>query len=214
MTVTITNTGLWVTLAAPYTAELPSRARALGGRFNPTTRTWVFDGQDTQRVRALAIDIYGTDGSDNDAPGVTVRVDLCRVGKGTRCLERDLVLVGHRIAHRLGRDSNVRLGEGVVVVEGEFSRSGGSVKNPAVGDLSGIVVEVRDLPRMVAERMMVDYPAAVNLVNANGDATGVDQVALAAERERLLARLAQINALLGRTTNDEANDAATDAGTP
>ena len=55
------------------------------------------------------------------------------------------------IAERRGRDEAVRLGDGVVIVEGRFGRSGGSAKYPALAP-DGVVLEVRDVPAsLVAE---------------------------------------------------------------
>lgn len=192
-TVTITNDGRTVTLSAPFDPAFPAKARKIGGRFDPAPlKVWRFDARDEQRVRALAREFWGTDGSDADEPTVTVRVPLTPIYAWR---EQEYRLAGRRLAWRAGRDEQVRLADGVVVVAGEFPSRGGSVRNPSLGDygdkLEEIVLEVRDVPRSVAEKMRAEQADATVL-----DAPAVDREALQAERAQLAARLAEIDALL------------------
>lgn len=189
-TVSITTDGQTVTLDAPYDAALPPRARELHGRFDRERKVWTFDARDLERVKTLARDIYGTDGSDADEPPVTLVVDLAKLGVDRWA--RGVSLVGREVAYRPARDDAVRLGPGVVLLAGVFESSGGSRANPCLGSLSGITVEVRDLARASAEQVMAQHPGAATL--AGGD--HVDVQALRAERARLQARLAEIAILL------------------
>lgn len=59
-----TPTKLLVT--AVYHPDFPPRARALGGKWDSTAKTWVFPSSAEQEVRKLAIEIYGTDGTPDD----------------------------------------------------------------------------------------------------------------------------------------------------
>lgn len=188
--VKITITDDSVILTAPYDPALPSKAKALGGRYKD--RTWAFALKDEQRVRELAREIYGTDGSET-SHAVTVRVDTRKLN--FRDHYGEIRLAGRSLARRTGRDVAVRLGDGVVVVNGRFPATGGSVKNPCL-DFVGldIVLEVRNVPFSVAQKMIAEAGAdAVNII----DADQVDREALSAERARLIARVAEINALLG-----------------
>lgn len=45
---------------APYRSDLPIRVKALSGKFSEQSQCWYFDPRDEERVRALAIEIYGT----------------------------------------------------------------------------------------------------------------------------------------------------------
>lgn len=184
--ITITTEGSRIVLDAPYHPNMPKRARALGGRFDGVSKTWSFDVRDEERVRAMARDIYGTDGS-TAVELVTVRVNL-DVYPHER---QTMFFAGRKIAHRPGRDYSVRLGDGVVVVEGGFPGSGGSMKNPALSPKDGTVLEIRDLPRTAVEAEMAKY-GGIEIVEESGPS--VEE--LLAERERLLARLAEIDQLL------------------
>lgn len=168
-----------IALQSPYHPDIPSRAKNIGGRWNSTRKQWTFDARDESAVRDLAREIYGTDGSQA-ADLVTIRVGVDRDADSSDTW----FAYGRQIAHRRGRDEQVRLGEGVVIVEGGFPRSGGSVKYPQLRAESGTVLEIRDVPRT----LVVD---GEEIVGETLDIEG-----LRAERERLAARIAEIDALL------------------
>jgi excisionase family DNA binding protein len=170
--------------------EFAVPAYHLGGtraRISARYEHWHFDSRDESRVRALLMQIWGTDGSlETDADRVTVRWDIT----GWRLNQQELWLAGRFVARRDQRDSVVRLGWGVVVVQGGFPASGGSVRNPRLSPLDDTLVEIRDLPRAAAAEALAD-----------GTATLVEAEPLAAEdlrvrRKQLLSELAAINATL------------------
>ncbi|MCL2089864.1 MAG: hypothetical protein FWH11_01340 [Micrococcales bacterium] len=174
---TIETTGDKVTLTGPYNTRLGPRAARIGGRWDPSGRRWVFDARDEARVRDLAREIYGT---ADDL--VTVRVAADDL-PGTKALTLD----GRLVAERRYRDDPVRLGYGVIIVSGSFDTSAGSTKYPFVGS-SDVVLEVRDVPRATAEGQ------GLTIVDDGADRRAV----LTAERDRLVARLAQVDAEMER----------------
>lgn len=185
ITITLKATKIYV--ASPYNEDFVAAARELAGKFDATTKAWVFDARDEPRVRELLVRIYGSDGSQV-AQTVTLHVDLGQFGT-----HYDKVIVAGRVvARRSGRDYPVRL-SGAVIIEGGFPSSGGSMKNPAleyVGYVAGTgrtVLEVRDVPAGHAD-------VTAKGVTIVGEA--VDRDVLVAERAALMARLAQIDALL------------------
>lgn len=186
MTVTITTTGRKTTVRAPFHPDWPSQARKLGGRW--TDGAWVFDSRDEVRVRDLARDVYGTDGTRDPAGTVTVRISVDDVRGDRGGHPAVLYQAGRKIAARYGRDEEVRLGEGVVLVSGGFLHSAGSHSYIELGPLEGTVVEVRDVPRVLAEDHGLEIVA---------EDTSPNRDALLAERERLTARLAEIDRILG-----------------
>lgn len=131
----------------PYHPDLPSKFRALGGKWHPNAGVWTFDVRDEARVRAVVESIFGP--LESSGRLVTLRWTIDGRHNPAR-------LAGRIIAERRGRDARVQLGAGVVVIEGEFPRSGGSVKHPGLGLGSGqvVVVEVRDVDAHVASRMV------------------------------------------------------------
>lgn len=133
----------------PYHPEFPERARAIGGRWDPASRVWRFDPRDEARVRAILTDIFGTDGTDRP-PLVIVRIRVDRI-PGIRT-KGSLWLFGREIARRPGRDDRVRLGPGVILIDGGFPPRGGSRSDPRLSPEEGTVLEVRDVPRPLVER--------------------------------------------------------------
>jgi hypothetical protein len=140
-----------------YSPTLPARFRSLGGKWDATLREWSFDPRDAGRVRDILASEFGLD----DERLVTLRVN-------TDKLERlgDSIWIGGRlIAKRWSRDSRVRLGDGVIIIKGEFPPSAGSWKHPRLADYkSGIVLEARDIPVSLAEKAMEYNPQAYEIV--------------------------------------------------
>lgn len=196
----ITTANGTTTLSAPYHPDLPSKAKALGGKFDGSSKDWHFDARDEERVRELAREVYGTDGSDA-GDTVTVRIE---VSEDHTWSERNqgLFLGGRQIARAYGRDSGATLADGVIVLGGEID-SGGSAKNWSTVAREGTVIEVRDVPRGVAEKMVEEAPNVTTrmqpVLTARIDESEDDhRAALQAERERLMARVAEIDAELGK----------------
>lgn len=178
-----TNAAGRIVAITPYHPSFPGQARALGGKFDRETKTWNFDPRDEARVREMVTGIFGTDGTPTET--VTVRVTAVAPFEDAR----SLYLAGREILTKPGRDIAPRLGEGVVKLAGTFNRRGGSVANPIIGGIEGVVLEVRDLPAVAADLELDGWK--IEVID-----TAVDVEALRAERERLVARLAEIDGLL------------------
>lgn len=188
-TVTITEDGPRIHVRAPFHPEFTTEAKDLNGRFN--SGTWTFDARDLERVKALTREFYGSDGSDvAESQLVTVRTHLIKWERLPQGGPNLAVFGGRIIARRNARDARVELGIGVVLVEGRLASSGGSMARPDIDSDRDVVVEVRDLPRGALENLAEgdDY----TLVE-----TAPDHEALQAERAALLARLAEVDAVLG-----------------
>jgi excisionase family DNA binding protein len=196
MDVKVTTEGSKTTLASPYHPDLPADARKLGGRFDRATKHWEFDSRDEQRVRDLARQYYGTDGTEPDGDLVTVRVKLADY-EGNKW-DNTARFAGREIARRPGRDSEVRFASNVVLISGHLHPGGGSTQYPQINAGGDVVVEVRDLPRAALEMENADKYEIVG-------EQGPDVDALLAERERLLARLAEIDAQLPEPEGTQAS---------
>lgn len=181
-----------IAVTSPYDAGFVAGARALHGAF--ANGVWTFDGRDLDRIRALCMEVYGTTGETAaESDVVTVRVTLTEYPHGA---ERDFRLAGRRLAWRPGRDSRVLLGDGVVVIDGAFPSSGGSVKNPRLDNRDPVVLEVRDLPLTAAQKMIAERPTCVEIITD----VSVVRTALLAERAQLISRLRAVDAELGLDT--------------
>lgn len=194
MDVKIEETGGRIYLTSPYNPDMPPRAKKIGGRWDGTRKAWGFDARDLDRVKGLAREFYGTDGSaPEEGDLVTVRI---RLGDHEVSGTNYATFAGRRIAERPGRDDDVTFAANVVQVEGNLDHRGGSVRNPRIEAGDDVIVEIRDLPRAA---LSVEREEDYEIV---GETVDVD--ALLAERERLLARLAEIDAQLPEPEGTEA----------
>lgn len=187
--ITVTTSGNHVYLISPYNTKAVSAAKRLGGQWDGARKAWRFDARDEDRVREMARDIYGTDGTvESVLDTVTVRIKAADYIDHTgRDTENTVRVAGRRVAYREYRDAEVTLVPGVVIVAGGFATSGGSMRYPEIG-ATDAVLEIRDVSRSTLDRL-----DAYELI----DAGVVNEEALRAERGRLAARIAEIDMILG-----------------
>lgn len=180
-----------IRVVSPYLPAFVAAAKRLGGRWQAPA--WVFDVRDEPRVREICLQHYGTDGAPAAGPVVTLRV-VFEADYGE--YNAPIRVAGREIAKALGRDSGATLGDGVVVLEGTFT-SGGSMKNwkTLVGS-KGATILLRDVPAVWVDRLAKDLPDGVVSVTVEQEEPVIDRTALAEERARLMARLAEIDKLL------------------
>jgi excisionase family DNA binding protein len=192
--ISIKTDGSKLYVESPYNIEFVKAARDLGGRWDGARKAWGFASKNEAHVRKLLTDCYGTTG-DDDAELVTVKIDLAEYATTSgECYDNEIYFAGRVIAHRPGRDLRVKLGEDVIRVAGSFEGSAGSMKNPRIGVVTGVVLEVGGVPRAHSSAfddgvtILEPTPAEVSAQPSEAD--------LLAEREQLLARVAEIDALL------------------
>lgn len=197
MSIEITMNGAKLSVSSPYHPDMPERARALGGKWDAAAKVWTFDVRDEARVRQVVTDIYGTDGEVGSADLVSIRVNLDKYSHPSR----ELYVAGRQVARRQYRDSAVRLGDGVIIIEGGFPSRGGSAKHPALDEDCHTILEVRDVPRAAAEKEMRE---AQGITIVGDDASpDVRRIALKAEAAKLRSRLEEIEQTLAGLGEDE-----------
>jgi hypothetical protein len=184
VTVTVTTTAR---VSAPYDPDFPARARKIGGAW--TGSMWEFDPRSEDAVRQLCRDIYGTDGSDNDQPRVTVRIPLDGV-RGA-----DFRPAGEALVRRTAFDKPVQYARHVVLVAGDFPHSGGSARDPELCPAPGTVIEVRDLAPGAAQRILDNHQDATVVEHPQTN-RNTRIAALWEERARLTQRLAELDQAL------------------
>jgi len=182
-----------LTVRAPYHPDFPSRAKRLTGRWNPAEQVWTFDPRTEPEVRELCTAIYGTDGTPTAT--VTVRAIAARQVAEFR---EPVTLYGRVLARARGRDSGAKLGEGVVLVKGRIC-SGGSARHWKTIVEEGTEFVVYDVPATMVQPE--DPPEGWRVFVEDPDG---GKQALRQERERLLRRIAEIDAILGDGTTPDA----------
>lgn len=185
-------------LSAPYNPEAKAGYHGLDGRWDPDRRVWKFPPQVLKDLRNVLVDHFGHD----DQPTVTRTVRLTLHGN----LGPRFTYFAREIARRWERDEPVKLGQGVRRVEGQFDSRGGSRAKPRIGDVEGIVLEVRGVPEHLIDTDDEDVEIVPEPV------LGEDEVAaLLTEREELVHKATEIAA---RITEIDAAVAAAQEGAP
>lgn len=191
ISIVVNNGRLYAT--TPYHPTMVACSRRLHGTWNGSS--WEFDPRDEDRVRELVRDLYGTDGTPCQL--VDVRINVRQwykhspAGSGDA---RTLYFAGREVCHRPSRDARVKLGDGVVLIAGEFFSSGGSVRYPRLDVESlkeDVVVEIRDVPAGHSHIVNCGELDGVTVLRSTPDVG-----ALLAERAALLARVGEIGAIL------------------
>lgn len=192
ITITETSRGR-LAVTTPYSARFMDAAKRLGGRWAPKSHAWTFDPRDRARVEDILTQCFGWV-SQPSGELATVRVTIDD-GAGNA---PEVRFAGRPICWRRGRDESVRLADNVVLVAGRFPGSGGSMRRPLVISAPSdaeVTLEVRDIP--VEALTNADSSRWDSLQWERVDTGGAAQRdALIAERKRLVARLAEIDAIL------------------
>jgi len=148
-----------ISVTAPYLPRFINKAkRTLAGRWDSDSRAWMFDERDTDRVRALCMDCFGTDGTTVQLVVMRIRVHDDAV---LRARNQSIFLAGRCIA-RSGL-VGARLGEGVVLLWGEGPTRVGSMRNWETRIVGRTVLEVRDVPITSARRAVEQHPIGCDI---------------------------------------------------
>lgn len=182
--------------SSPYHPDLPAKAKKLGGKWSAASKAWIFDIRDEDRVKDLYRNIYGTDGDTPTGDLVTLRVNFF---EGASDLHGGVFVGGRCIGRATGRDSGASLANGIIIIDGRIY-SGGSVKNWRTVVAEGTIVEIRDIPREKALEVIASGQTdSGDTIKAEIlEPTSINREALEAEREKLLARITEIEAILAQ----------------
>lgn len=175
-----------ILVKSDYSKEFIKRAKMLEGVWK--TPYWVFPEENEEQVRSLLMDIYGEDGTPQET--VDLLVDISQMDD-----DDTLSLCGRILCSRRGRDLQVKLGEGVILIKGGFTRYGGSAKYPRVSPEEGTVLKVKRCPMSVYERVK-EMPFVSLESSKDASNTAQTRARLMKEKESLLLRLASIDAEL------------------
>ena len=130
----------------PFNGTFVLGARKLAGKWKG--EAWHFPASQEERVRRLCREVYGADGKCADL--VTLQLRFPELHEAER---RAVFIAGREVVRATGRDSGAWLGEGVVLVSGEVG-SGGSAKYWTTRIEPGTTIEILDVPRPAAEKVV------------------------------------------------------------
>lgn len=166
-------------IRSPYNPDFVKRVKALGGRWSAANRTW--------QVREEAIEA-----AREPTATVTVVVKTTRMLVGDR---KPIYLFGKLIASASGRDSGANVGDSVAFTEGRPT-SGGSRANWTTIVPSESTIEIYNVAADYAKQEIAKLDARDPYTATIKTVPQIDRDAVLVERERLMARVAEIDALL------------------
>lgn len=170
----------------PYNTDFVSAVRSIGGAcWNRSQQCWDVPSHSVDAVRNIMMEVYGeTDAEPADK--VDIRVTFTESIFGDR---GPVTLFGKTVASAFGRDSGAKVGDDVAFIL-KKPASGGSVKYWKTVIPEGAVAEVYNVPRSKA---VGGEGYTVEVIEKDRPDTEV----LRKEKEKLLKRLEEIDALLG-----------------
>lgn len=186
--VQIKRTENHIIIKSPYNSIFVEKARNLAGKWVSLSEAWQFDIRDEAEVLEVCYLCYGEDGIRNSKCNIKITfVEAAYANKSA------LSILGYPVARAFNRDSGARLSDGVLVKSGGFD-SGGSMKNWTTKAKAGTVIVLRDVSKPLVQAFLKsdDYEPesmTIEILEEYQD--------LLAEKEHLLARLAEINVQLG-----------------
>lgn len=171
----------------PYNRTFVQKIKTIGGaRWNG--EAWVIPANALDVCRNIMKDVYGETDLPDESEKITVKVTL----RETLAEEREpVVMFGHTIASAFGRDTGAKVADGVQFIDGQPTSGGSRSRwDTVVPDGSVFIIENVSRDKFNADREK--YNADFEIV----EQAGIDRAALMEERERLLARIAEIDKLL------------------
>ena len=175
----------------PYNADFVSRIKSSvgGAKWDGTKKAWRIPTTAVDAVRDIMRDIYGETDEPESTEKVNVRLTFSRSYSRT-CAP--ITLLGKTVASAFGRDSGAKVGDGVTFVEGAPD-SGGSMKNWQTVIPEGSVVVLYDVPKSIVTADRLPECVSFEIEERRPE---IERKDLLEERERLMKRIAEIDALL------------------
>lgn len=187
--ITTKNKGTQTAVYTPYNAAFVSSIRKIGGaKWDAEGKAWMVPTASLPQVREIMRNIWGEDDQLDTSKRVTVRLTFREICSA-EC--RPVEILGKTVSRAYGRDSGARPGDDVAFEAGG-PRSGGSAKNWRSVVEEGSVAILRNVPETMLDKAELPEGVTMEIIQDSG----IDRAALMAEKEKLLARLAEIESLL------------------
>ena len=189
MKITTKTTGTQTAVYTPYNAAFVSAIRKIGGaKWDAEGKAWMVPTASLPQVRAIMRDVFGEDDRLDTSKRVSVRLTFAKICSA-EC--RPVEILGKTVARAYGRDSGARPGDDVAFEAGG-PRSGGSAKNWRSVVEEGSVVILRNVPEAMLDKAELPEGVTMEVIRDSG----IDRASLMEEKEKLLARLDEIEKLL------------------
>lgn len=191
----------------PYSMEFVKKIKGIGGaKWDPKYKCWIVDQFAVDVVRQIMLDVYGySDISTNE----TVNLEIT-VMQDIAVLRADVNIYGKVLAHAYGRDTGAKVGDDVAFIAGS-AKSGGSAGRWLSMVNAGSKVILSNVNKNLFDRgedleaFQIRHPTRGWIFPESWEEAITVRViedsepdckALMEEREKLLARLNEIDDLL------------------
>lgn len=180
-------------MITPYNKDFIGRIKTIGSaKWDPSKKCWTVSSEDKDQAKKILMEVYGEDG-DTVPEEVTIRIRFTNDVEKTR---EPVTYAGKVLARAWDRDSGARVGDDVVLESGKID-SGGSRNYWKTVVAEGTVMTVKHVNKlMLGKELENDDSYGIELIEKVVKEQ-VDKQALLAEKEKLLARLSEIEKLLG-----------------
>lgn len=188
--ITIKHENGKIQLNTPYNPDFVKKIKFAGGQWNSSAKVWEMDERNLDTARSIMLEVYGED--DRPTKKVSVRISVLNQiseERGSVCI------LGRTVAKASGRDSGAKIGDGVCFEVGEAT-SGGSAKNWMTLIEQDSVIIMHDVPEKLTLQEPPKNIYGESLYKLEIIENKISRDTLIAEREKLIARLEEINQLL------------------
>lgn len=170
-----------IEITSPYNALFVKKVKGIGGKWGGTA--WIVSEDVEEQLMAILENVYGYAPEDKK---ITVKF----AAKDFESRDTDDIRIGDMVlVERRNRDWDVNF-HNAIVLEGGFPSSGGSAKHPYTEAYDGTILQSA-IPKAVYERLPDEEKAKLTIIERKPD-----KKKLLEEKEKLLARLAEIEELL------------------
>lgn len=175
-----------------YCSSFIKGARKLNGKWEDPY--WVFDNDDKEYLKKLCIEVYGE--FDIPVEKVNITLDMDKLIELTKDKIYDddnssFELFGRNIVKRFSRDSDVKLHDSVLIIQGGFPGRGGSGKYPRLNINPNTILKIKNVAKFQADEFKELYPDVIKILK-----TQYNIEDLKAEKEKLLNRISEIDNIL------------------
>jgi len=168
-----------IRIVSPYNSNFIKAAKMIQGKWNANEKSWDFPTANEEQLDKILLEHYGECGKCEAT--VNVIIDLYEAGTEIN---------GLIIASRRSRDCAVTLNKNAVLLSGGFPESGGSARYPRCCPLKDTKV------RITVSKEWYENNKDNEDIELVANSETIDKSKLIEEKERLLARIAEIDKLL------------------
>ena len=180
-----------INIYTPYNKVFVIKIKNIGSaRWNSSNKCWTVPKEYIDNVRNIMVDVFGYSDIDRNE---TIDVKIKFLEDSFACKE-SIRVFGKDISSAYNRDSGARVGRDVVLISGKI-KSGGSAKCWRSEVSAGSVFYLSKVNKNIFEKEKDDLPYKIEILEIREDMEEISE--LIAEKEKLLARITQINRVLG-----------------